>query len=180
MAITEQTAERRADLRAPVSLLGAIDTPEGECPVIVIDLSPQGARIQIDDPPDPEHEYALHFSVHQQAYDTRLRVAHWLSNDGSYHWGCAFLDLSPNEIEGLRRTVYAAAGMAEAFVREWSEVGDDAASNPETPVLVGRTPSGQDICLAAADCLELGQDGVGRLSGLWPASKTPSSEAPSY
>lgn len=161
MAVDEGKAERRADIRAGVSLLGAVDTPDGECPVMVVELSPLGVRIQTDDAPDPTYEYALHFTVHRQQYNTRLRVVHSMGSDGSYHWGCAFVDLLPEELEGLRRAVYAAAGMAEAFVRSWPEVNADATREPEAQVLVGRTPSGQDICLAAADCVELGQDGVG-------------------
>jgi hypothetical protein len=162
MAVEQRTQERRADVRAPVSLLGAIDTADGECPVIVTELSPLGARIQIDDPPDADREYALHFSIHQQQYNPRLRVVHWMPSDGSYRWGCAFMDLQQAELDSLRRTVYAAAGLADAFVRSWGEIDADASRNaPDAQVLVGRTPSGQDISLAAADCLELGQEGVG-------------------
>jgi hypothetical protein len=161
MTIEQPREERRADIRAPVSLLGAVDTPDGECPVIVVDLGPQGARIQTDDPPDPDHEYCLHFRVHQQQYDTRLRVKHWMAGDGAYRWGCAFLDLEPQTLENLRRTVYAAAGLAEATIRDWQEVEDEAARRPDSQVLVGRMPSGQEISLAGADCVELGQEGVG-------------------
>lgn len=161
MLVEEREEERRADIRTSVSLLGSVDTPDGECPVVVVDLGPLGARIQTDDPPNPEHEYTLHFTVHQQQYNTRLRVVHSIASDSSYHWGCAFLDLLPAELDGLRRAVYAAAGLAEAFLRSWPEVNAEAAAQPEAQVLVGRTPSGQDICLAAADCVELGPEGVG-------------------
>jgi len=38
MAVQEDRDDRRAGVRAPVSLLAAMDTPDGEAPVVVIEL----------------------------------------------------------------------------------------------------------------------------------------------
>ncbi|HLY64138.1 MAG TPA: PilZ domain-containing protein [Chloroflexota bacterium] len=160
MSAAPQYDERRVDPRAAVSLLASLNSDAGENPVMVVELSPLGVRIQTEDPPDNGRHYELHFTVHGQAYDTRLRVVHWTGNDGAYHWGCLFVDLQPQELERLRRAVYAATGQASTSIREWAEIEAEAEQRPRDHILVGQTPAGQDIRLAARDCVELGQQGV--------------------
>ena len=155
-----QVMERRSDPRAPVSLMGAVRMDDDEAPAVVLDLSPSGVRIQVASPPDPTHEYQLHFTVHRRAYSPRLRVIHWNGRDGAYRWGCSFFDLPDDQRDSLRRTVQAAAGGSELTVREWPEVLAAAASEPDNQVLVGRTPAGHEITLLGRDCADIGQDGV--------------------
>ncbi|MBV8087479.1 MAG: PilZ domain-containing protein [Chloroflexi bacterium] len=157
MTVTE---ERRSSLRAPVSLLGELESGNDGQPVVLLDLSAAGARIQASDPPEVDREYLLHFTVHSLPYRARFRVAHWLEADGSYHWGGCFVDLTSEERATLRRAVNAAAGVATVWHREWSEIVVEAAGAASGQVLVGATPAGQEIRLAAADCLSMGQTGV--------------------
>lgn len=153
-------AERRGELRAPVSVLGAVETDAGEAPIVVLELSPYGARIQTDDEPDLEFTYTLYFSVHQTEYTTRFRVLHYVGNDGTYSWGGSFLDLTADQAASLRRSVHAAAGVAVLAHREWADVRAEANAEPNQQIVVGFTPSGQEICLSGDDCLDIGQEGV--------------------
>jgi hypothetical protein len=152
--------ERRGFVRAPISVLGAVETDAGEAPMLVLELSPSGARIQTDDKPDLEGVYKLHFTVHKAEYTTHFRVIHYRANDGTYHWGGSFLDLLPDQIAQLRRTVEAAAGIAVLSFREWDDVRTEASARPDEQIVVGFTPAGQEIRLSAHDCLDIGQEGV--------------------
>jgi hypothetical protein len=157
MTVTE---ERRGSPRAPVSLLGELETGEAELPVVLVDLSAAGARIQASDPPDPNREYLLNLTVHSLPYRARFRVAHWIEADGTYHWGGAFEDLTPDQRSLLGRAVDAVAGVATTWHRGWTEIVVDAASSPEAQVVVGATPAGHEIRLRGADCLDMDQTGV--------------------
>ncbi|HEU0166755.1 MAG TPA: PilZ domain-containing protein [Chloroflexota bacterium] len=157
MTVTE---ERRSSLRAPVSLLGELEFEDDGQPVVLLDLSASGARIQASDPPRLDRDYLLNVTVHSLPYRARFRVAHWLEAGGSYHWGGRFVDLSTDERASLRRAVDAAAGVAAIWHRAWSDIVVEAAGASESQVLVGATPAGQEIRLAGADCLSMGQTGV--------------------
>ena len=156
-----QVMERRSDSRASVSLMGALQLAgEAEAPAVVLDLSAGGVRIQVDSPPNPEHEYQLHFNVHRVSYSPRVRVVHWDGSGGAYRWGCTFFDL-PEELRGsLRQTVHAASGAAGLTLRPWPEVLAVARTDPTTHVTVGAAPSGREITLLGQDCLDIGQEGV--------------------
>jgi len=158
--MTVVAEERRNYLRAPMALMAALRTDEIEAPVVLVDLSPTGARIQADNPPDLSREYLLHFSVHRAEYHARFRVVHWTENDGSFHWGGAFLDLSPEQHDQLRRTVVAAMGLASTTVRPWQDVLAEACVTPDQQIMVGSTPAGQEIRLSGKDCLEMGEEGI--------------------
>ncbi|HEY8693114.1 MAG TPA: PilZ domain-containing protein [Chloroflexota bacterium] len=155
-----QVTERRSDTRAPVSLMGAMRLDDDETPAIILDLSPSGVRFQVDSPPDPRHEYQLHFNVHSMACSPRLRVVHWNGSAGAYRWGCTFFDLPDDQRDSLRRIVQAASGAAGLTVREWAEVLAAASIEPDGQILVGFTPCGREITLLGQDCVETGQDGV--------------------
>jgi len=157
MTITE---ERRSSLRAPVSLLGELESGEQGLPVVLVDLSAAGARIQASDPPDLTREYLLNLTVHSLAYRARFRVAHWTEDNGAYHWGGSFMDLTPDQRSSLRRAVDAVAGVATTWLRDWTDIAAEAAGAPESAVLVGATAAGHEVRLAAADCLDMGQSGV--------------------
>ena len=152
--------ERRSDARAPVALMGAVMTPDGESPVLVLDLSARGARLQVDSLPDPASEYQLHFTVHGLSCTPKFRVVHWDGGEGAYHWGCTFFEIPADQSETLRRTVQAAIGLAEMSIRSWDAVSLDATRTPADQVLVGSTASGRDIRIAGQDCLEMGPEGV--------------------
>ncbi len=140
--------------------MGAVSTPEGEAPVLVLDISAGGARLQMDVPPVPSADYQLYFTAHQTSYDPKFRVVHWGGGEGAYQWGCSFFELPLDVSDSLRRTVRAAVGKAEMSVRHWAEIRADASQQPMAEVVVGCTPSGCDICLPGQDCLEIGPDGV--------------------
>jgi PilZ domain-containing protein len=152
--------ERRADPRAAVSLMGAVELGGLESPALVLDLSPAGARLQVDSPPDLAHDYQLHFSVHGMAWSPHFRVIHWAGANGAYRWGCNFFDLPSDQRDGLRRSVRAASGAAELTIADWPSVLAAAEAAPNGDVLVGSTPAGRDIRLPARDCLEIGPQGV--------------------
>jgi hypothetical protein len=152
--------EKRADLRAPVSLVAAIQTNGDESPVVVLDLSPGGVCLQVDAPPDPHLEYRLHLNVHRTTYTPRFRVVRWVGEDGVYHWGCSFSDLGREEQEHLRRSVHAAAGVLNGAVRDWAGVSAEAAARPGEQIVVGTTPAGDDIRLLGQDCLDIGEEGL--------------------
>lgn len=152
--------DRRRHVRAAVSLIGAVESGAGETPVVLVDLSTGGARLQMDDPPDPEQSYELHFTVRQREYHAPFRAVRWAAEDGAYHWGCSFLGMATEQIASLRGVVHAAAGLAQTSLRPWEEVLPEATRQPEANVLVGQTPAGEDIRLLGQDCLEAGQDGV--------------------
>jgi len=158
--MTVMAEERRNYLRAPMALMAALRTDEIEAPVVLVDLSPTGARIQADTAPDLSREYMLHFSVHRTEYHARFRVVHWTENDGSFRWGGAFLDLSPDERDQLRRTVVAAMGLASTSVRPWRDVLEDAFVARDQQIVIGSTPAGQEIRLSGEDCLEMGEEGI--------------------
>lgn len=155
-----EAMERRTNVRAPVSLMGAVEVDGSEAPAVVLDLSTTGAHLQTDSPPDPNHEYQLHFNVHHTSYSPHFRVVRWTGVGGAYHWGCTFSDLSDEERDNLRRTVQAVSGSSVLAVRRWDEILADAGGAPERQVLIGTTPAGRHIKLAASDCLEMGQAGV--------------------
>jgi hypothetical protein len=157
---TMAVIERRSDVRAPVSLMGAVMTPDGESPVLLLDLSARGARLRVDCLPDPAGEYQLHFTVHGMSWSPKFRVVHWTGGEGAYHWGCTFFEIPADQSENLRRTVHAAIGLAEMSVRPWEAVSLDALTTPADEVLVGSTASGHDIRIAGQDCLDMGPDGV--------------------
>lgn len=152
--------ERRTHLRAPVSLVGALASNECESPVVVLDLSPFGARIQTEDPPQAGYEYLLDFSVHRSHYQARFRVTHWAERDRAFQWGGAFLDLPSEQLAELRRAVQAAAGLSGTIVRPWAQVFEQACRCPDEQILVGFTPAGREIHLSGADCLDIEADGV--------------------
>lgn len=152
--------ERRHDLRAPVSLVGGLNRGEGEAPVIVLDLSSTGARIQTDDPADEGGEYLLHFTVHHTEYRARYRVCHCIESNDAYQWGGSFIDLEDDRLAALQRAVYAAAGLASTTVRPWPEILEEAFCRREELIVVGSTPSGHEIRLSGADCLDVGAEGI--------------------
>ncbi len=147
-------------MRAPVSMLGAVLTNAGEAPVVVLDLSSGGAYLQVDAPPEPDHEYTLHFNVHRSEYSAQFRVVRWSGDDGDYRWGCCFSDLVGEQRERLRRSVHAAAGLAETSLRDWDSVLADASAEPGNQVVVGCTAAGEEIRLVGSDCVALGDAGV--------------------
>lgn len=140
--------------------MGAVESPDGEAPVVVLDISAHGVLLQADSPPDPAVDYQLYFTVHHTAYSPKIRVVHWAGGEGAYRWGCVFFEIPSEQVESLQRTVHAAAGQAEMSIRRWDEVSADASSSPAANILVGTTPSGRDICIPARDCLEIGRDGI--------------------
>jgi hypothetical protein len=152
--------DRRGDVRAPVSVMGAVRSETVDAPVVLLDLSASGARIQADAPPDLASEYLLNFTVHNAKYQARLRVVHWEANDAAYYWGCSFTDLAPEQLDALRRTVNAAAGLTTTTVRHWKEIAHEARTSPDAQVLVGFTPAGHELKLAGQECLDIGRDGV--------------------
>ena len=152
--------ERRTDVRAPVALMGAVQSTSGESPVVVLDISGGGVQLQADAPPDPEHEYQLHFSVHRMEYSPRFKVVRWSGADGVYQWGCCFSDLAEEDQENLRRSVNAAVGLAQTDVCDWATVLAAASAQPREQIVVGRTPSGSEIRLLGQDCLDIGETGV--------------------
>ena len=154
------TAERRRAVRAPVSVLGALETDAGELPMLVLDLSISGARIQTDGEPDLELKYTVHFTVHNVEYHAGFRVVRSVASDGTFHWGGSFEGLAPEQVETLRRAVDAAAGIATLVIREWADVEADAAAHADEQIVVGFTPAGHDIRLSSHDCLDMGQEGV--------------------
>jgi len=143
-----------------VSLVAALQSDGSEAPVMLVDLSPAGARLKVSDPPQPDAEFMLHFTVHRTRYETRFRVVHWSETDGSFHWGGMLLDLTDEQRTNLRRAVEAAAGMATTWFREWTAVSEEALRSPIEQVLVGTTPAGQEIRLLGEDCTEMGAEGV--------------------
>lgn len=152
--------ERRTDPRARVSLLGTVHTEDGERPVVVLDLSTGGARIQAGKEPDMERDYHLDFRVHDQEYKARFRVVRWDGAEETYQWGCSFADLSSDQMNMLRRSVHAAVGLSETFLRPWDEIEAEAKAPAGAYVIVGHTPAGREILLAAKDCLDIGSEGV--------------------
>lgn len=147
-------------MRAPVSLMGAVLTPDGEAPVLVLDLSAGGVRLQADSPPTQQFDYQLYFNVHRTSYSPRFRVVHWDGGDGAYNWRCSFFEIPGDQCDSIRRTVHAAVGKAEMSIRLWAEVSAEADRQPAADIVVGCTASGRDICLPAHDLLEIGPDGV--------------------
>ena len=154
------TMERRTSPRATVSLVGALNSGEREAPVVVLDLSLTGARIQTADPPDSRGEYLLHFSVHRIHYRASFRVVHWTQTDGTYSWGGLLVGLSDQQLAELRLAVDAAAGLSAIVVRPWAEILEEAFRWRDEQIVVGATPAGREIRLSGADCLAIGAAGV--------------------
>jgi hypothetical protein len=155
-----QVMDRRSDTRASVSLMGAVVIENDEAPAVLVDLSATGVAIQMDAPPNLDCDYRIFFNAHRTAYSLRFRVVHWTGSEGFYRWGCAFSDLADDQRESLRRTVAAASGASQTYVRPWIEVVAAADQAPEAKILVGSAPSGREITLLGRDCLDMGEDGV--------------------
>src|SRR5438309_11651967 len=152
--------DRRNDLRAPVSILAALESSGGEAPVMLLDLSSTGACIQTDDPPDETAEYQIHFSVHQVEFSARFRVIHWTTSDGIYHWGCSFESMSEEALQKLTQAVAAAAGLSSTTQRPWTDILEEAYLRREDQIVVGHTPSGREVRLLAHECLDICEEGV--------------------
>ena len=64
------------------------------------------------------------------------------------------------ESQAIGRAVQAAAGLAQSWLRWWSEVAAEAECEPDRRVLVGCTPAGSDIRVLGSDLLEMGTEGL--------------------
>ncbi|GEM_PF-3411487 len=152
--------ERRSGLRAPTSLVATLRRQQQECPVVVLDLSPDGALIETEAPPQASAAYELRFNVFGETYFTPVDVVHWRKHHDAYLWGCR-LAVSLADQRRLCNAVKAVLGLSGTYLRPWAEIRqqlhDEAAS---TEILVGRTPSGREIELTPRDCVEMGPDGV--------------------
>lgn len=160
LPVSDDSADRRRHLRAPVSLMGTVEGEGGEQPVVILDLSASGAMIQADEPAAPDGVYTLRFNVHKQAYELRFRVVQSLQKGASFGWRGPFVDLSPDQMEAIGKAVNAAAGVTGGTVRPWAEIASEAERQPEATLPVGTTASGHDITVLAKDVLEMGPEGL--------------------
>ncbi|HVA24287.1 MAG TPA: PilZ domain-containing protein [Chloroflexota bacterium] len=158
--MSSESDERRHDVRAPVSIMGTVESEDGEQPMVLLNLSASGAMIQAHQEPPPSATCTLRFSIHKQPYELRLQVVHWLRQGDSFGWRGPFVSVPPGQAQAIERAVRAAMGLSDSSIRAWREVIADAEHQPDSKVLVGSTPAGQDIRVLGKDLLEMGVDGV--------------------
>jgi hypothetical protein len=153
--------DRRTEPRANTSLVATLRV-EGreEFPVVVLDLSSEGALLETDAPPNLDARYSVTFSVYGDTYCTELRVLHWARHKEDYLWGCQ-LHIPADDARRLRRAVSAALGMASTEVRPWEEIHEQVRQpSAAERIVVGRTPAGHVIEVAVGDVAEMGPEGV--------------------
>lgn len=155
-----ESTDRRSDVRAAVSIMGTIESDDGEQPIVLLNLSASGAMIQTHEPPRSGAHYTLHFSVQKRPYRLRFEVVNWIQQGGSFGWRGPFASMSPDEAAAIQRAVHAAAGLSGSTLRGWQDVSVEAGREPSAKVLVGSTPGGQDIHVLGQDVLEMGADGL--------------------
>jgi len=153
--------ERRVEQRASTSLVATLRMEAGdEAPVIVLDLSSRGALIETDAPPNLDVRYTISLRVYGDVYTTPLQVMRWTRRDDTYLWGCQ-LEIPADDALRLRRAVQAALGQSTVEIYSWQEIRE-AVLKPSRGdrIVVGRTPAGHLIELAAQDVNELGPEGL--------------------
>ena len=156
----EESSERRRDLRAPVSIMGTVEGPHGELPIVLLNLSASGAMIQTDAEPPTDAICTLRFSVLKQPYELRFQVLHWLRLGEAYGWRGPFVDVTPEQGEAIKRAVHATMGLAGSSLRPWGEVSAEAEHDPDAKLLVGTTPAGTEVHVLGRDVIEMGAEGL--------------------
>ena len=151
--------ERRRDVRAPVSIMGTVESDDAEHPVVLLNLSARGAMIQVHQEPRPDTTYRLLFSVHKQPYELQLQVIHWIEQGNSFGWRGPFVGLV-DQAHTIQRAVHAAVGLSDSSIRGWDEVAADAQHESDSKVLVGSTPAGHESRVLGKDVLEMGANGL--------------------
>jgi len=129
-------------------------------PIVVLNLSCNGAMIQAHEPPQEGAVYRLEFNVHRRKYDLPFKVIAWVQERDNYGWRGPFVDLSPEESQALDRAVAAATGASKGSLRDWAELTAESQGNPAAKIVIGQTPAGHDIEVAGADVLQMGEEGT--------------------
>lgn len=153
--------DRRTEPRANTSLLATLRIEgKDEVPVVLLDLSTDGALLETDAPPNLEADYRVTFSIYGDSYSTPLHVVRWTRHDSTYLWGCQ-LSIPLEDARRLRRAVTAALGMASTEIRSWQDIHEQVRQpSSQERVVVGLTPAGHAIELAVHDVDEMGPDGL--------------------
>jgi len=158
--IEQRAAERRGRIRADVSVMGTVEGPSGEHPMVLLNLSASGAMIQTHEPPAGEATYTLRFSISKHAYELAFQVLYFVQQGDAYGWRGPFSGVSDKQAESIDRAVKAAIGLAESTLRAWKDVVAEAQGQPSAKITVGCTPAGHDIVVAAQDVMDMGAEGL--------------------